>query len=137
MITLLTHLTYWTVSLKFKSLFSTSKKICCLACSALDWRRTYEIQENQIYFTLNTCKIKSSLSKHWISASFKPNIKVYSDKWQKQKIAEMAFITFYVILINILLIIGWGSVTAIGVPYYMKFWQIFFKLLKNPYLVPF
>ena len=49
----------------------------------------------------------------------------------------MAFIPFYVILINILLIIGWGSVTAIGVPYYMKFWQIFFKFLKNPYLVPF
>ena len=64
-------------------------------------------------------------------------MKVYSDKWQKQKIAEMAFITFYVILINILLIIGWGSVTAIGVPYYMKFWQILFKFLKNPYLVPF
>ena len=51
----------------------------------------------------------------------------------------MAFITFYVILINILLIIGGGgSVTAIGVPYYMKFWQhVNLAILKNPYLVPF
>ena len=37
---------------------------------------------------------------------------------------------------NILLIIGWGSVTAIGAPYYIKFWQhVNLAILKNPYLV--
>ena len=89
MITLLTHLTYWTVSLKFKSLFSTSKKICCLACSALDWRRTYEIQENQRYFILNTCKIKKKAYKnnHEYQHLLNPKLKstMINDKNRKEQ----------------------------------------------------